>query len=98
MATHSHILTWRIPKERGAWWATVHRVAKSWTGLKQLSLAHATAISRNSITEHATLSLHITVSYKQAFFTLLDFIPLEGRIHVELFLFPPEYPNSRVDA
>ena len=25
------------PKDRGAWWASVHRVAKSGTGLKQLS-------------------------------------------------------------
>ena len=25
------------PKDRGAWWAMVHRVAKSWTQLKQLS-------------------------------------------------------------
>ena len=24
--------------DRGAWWATVHRVAKSWTQLKQLSM------------------------------------------------------------
>ena len=24
--------------ERRAWWATVHRVTKSWTGLKQLSM------------------------------------------------------------
>ena len=23
--------------DRGAWWATVHRVAKSWTGVKRLS-------------------------------------------------------------
>ena len=23
MATHSSILAWRIPKDRGAWWATV---------------------------------------------------------------------------
>ena len=29
MATHCSILAWRIPKDRGAWWATVHRVAKS---------------------------------------------------------------------
>ena len=29
MATHSTILTWRIPMDRGAWWATVHRVAKN---------------------------------------------------------------------
>ena len=26
------------PMDRGAWWATVHRVAKSWTRLKQFSM------------------------------------------------------------
>ena len=26
-ATHSSILAWRIPMDRGAWWATVHGVA-----------------------------------------------------------------------
>ena len=31
MATHSSILAWGIPLDRGAWWATVHGVAKSWT-------------------------------------------------------------------
>ena len=29
MATHSSILAWRIPIDRGAWWATVHRVTES---------------------------------------------------------------------
>ena len=33
MATHSSILAWRIPKDRGAWRATVHKVAKSQTHL-----------------------------------------------------------------
>ena len=33
METHSSILAWRIPKERGAWWATIHGVTKSWTRL-----------------------------------------------------------------
>ena len=28
MATHSSVLVWRIPKDRGAWWATVHGIAK----------------------------------------------------------------------
>ena len=28
MATHSSILAWRIPMDRGAWWVTVHRVTK----------------------------------------------------------------------
>ena len=36
MATHSSILAWRVPMDRGAWWATVHNIAKSWTRLKQL--------------------------------------------------------------
>ena len=31
LATHSNILPWRIPMDRGAWQATVHGVAKSWT-------------------------------------------------------------------
>ena len=34
MATHSSVLAWRIPIDRGAWWATVHGVARSQTGLK----------------------------------------------------------------
>ena len=33
MATHSRILVWRIPVNRGAWQATVHGVAKSQTRL-----------------------------------------------------------------
>ena len=32
--THSDILAWRIPMDRGAWQATVHRVAKSQGQLK----------------------------------------------------------------
>ena len=31
MAIHSSLLAWRIPMDRGAWRATVHGVAKSWT-------------------------------------------------------------------
>ena len=31
MVTDSSILAWRIPMDGEAWWATVHRVAKSWT-------------------------------------------------------------------
>ena len=40
METHSSILSWIIPRDREAWWATVHRVTKSGTQLKRLS-AHA---------------------------------------------------------
>ena len=27
-ATHSHVLAWRIPMERGAWWAAVRGVKR----------------------------------------------------------------------
>ena len=30
MATHSSILAWRIPMDRGAWLAIAHRIAQSW--------------------------------------------------------------------
>ena len=35
MAPHSSILAWRIPMDGGAWWATVHGVAESWTRLSE---------------------------------------------------------------
>ena len=31
MTIHSSILAWRIPMDRGAWWAIAHRVTKSQT-------------------------------------------------------------------
>ena len=30
MATHSSILAWKNLMDRGAWWAAVHGVTKSW--------------------------------------------------------------------
>ena len=40
--THSSVLAWRILMDRGTWWATVHRVAKTQTRLKQLGCTHGT--------------------------------------------------------
>ena len=34
--THSSILAWRIPMDRGACRATVHKVTNKWTRLKRL--------------------------------------------------------------
>ena len=46
MATHSIIFAWKIPMDREAWWATVHKVTKNQTQLKRLrthmSTAHTT--------------------------------------------------------
>ena len=33
IATHSNILAWKMPMDRGALWSTVHGAAKSWTCL-----------------------------------------------------------------
>ena len=35
MATHFSILAWRIPLDRGAWWAAAHGVTKSQTQLSE---------------------------------------------------------------
>ena len=40
MATHSSILAWKIPMDRGAWRATVHVVTKSWTRLSDEAHTH----------------------------------------------------------
>ena len=37
MATHSSVLTWRIPGTGAAWWAAVYGVAQSQTQLTRLS-------------------------------------------------------------
>ena len=34
LATHFFILAWRIYMDRGAWWATVHKITKNGTQLK----------------------------------------------------------------
>ena len=44
MATHSSVLAWRIPMDRGAWLAIAHEVAKSWTRLKRLSMHTHTGV------------------------------------------------------
>ena len=58
MATHSSILTWRIPKDRGAWWAKVHRVTKSLIQTKRLrtkltySVQFSCSVVSNSLWSH----------------------------------------------
>ena len=49
MATRSRILAWRIPMERGAWRAIVHRVAKSGTRLKRLGISLLTFLQNQEV-------------------------------------------------
>ena len=57
MATHSSILAWRIPMDRGAWQATVHGVAKSRTRLSD-SAQHS-PLSHHSAQRHILGNLGI---------------------------------------
>ena len=40
MATHSSILAWMIPMDRGAWWATVHGAHKESDTTERLSTTY----------------------------------------------------------
>ena len=40
MASHSSILAWQNLMDRGAWWAAVHGVTKSWARLERLTLTY----------------------------------------------------------
>ena len=53
MATHSSILAWRIPADRGAWRATVHGGHKELDMTEQLSTAqHMVRRENHNIYEH----------------------------------------------
>ena len=56
MATHSSILAWRIPMDGGAWQATVHGVAESWTRLNQLSSSSNSKVSDKLLSKLSKLS------------------------------------------
>ena len=60
MATHSSILAWRIPLDRGAWQATVHGVTKSWTQLSDFTFTfHFDALEKEMATHSSVLSWRI---------------------------------------
>ena len=96
MATHSSILAWRIPTDRGAWQAAVHGVEKNRTQLKRLSMwAHTQVLINTLIYLNNGLPLWLSVKNPPALW-VLDSVPGLGRLpwlvssgglHV---LFPPE--------
>ena len=60
MATHSSILAWRIPMDRGAWRATVHGVAKRQTQLSDFTLTfHFHALEKEMATYSSVLAWRI---------------------------------------
>ena len=63
MATHSSILAWRIPMDRGAWWATVHGVAKSQTQLSDQNTHTHTHTPHSKVREPGSLPRFLTLSH-----------------------------------
>ena len=83
MVTHSRTPAWWIPMDRGAWWVTVHRVAKN--QLKWLSrhahTAHASQcqdIIASPISNHFSLPMILpqTLLRKETVHNILNFLPL----------------------
>ena len=60
MATPSSILAWRIPKDRGAWWAAVHGVARSRTRLSNFPfIFHFHELEKKMATHSSVLAWRI---------------------------------------
>ena len=65
MSTHSSILAWKIPWTGGAWWATVHKVAKSQTWLSNYQFHF-------SFTPAASLSFLRMIAKHQSFWMFME--------------------------
>ena len=63
MAAHSSILAWGNPMDRGAWWATVHGVARSRTRLSDLH----SGTQRHLTTVHSHCYAVLTVIHLPSF-------------------------------
>ena len=60
MAPHSSTLAWKIPMDGGAWWAVVHRVAKSRTRLSDFTFTlHFHALEKEMATHSTILAWRI---------------------------------------
>ena len=60
MAPHSSTLAWKIPMDGGAWWAVVHRVAKSRTRLSDFTCTfHFHALEKETATHSTILAWRI---------------------------------------
>ena len=60
MAPHSSTLVWKIPMDRGAWWAAVHGVTKSRTQLSHFTfIFHFHALEKEMTTHSSVLAWRI---------------------------------------
>ena len=60
VAPHSSTLAWKIPRMEGSWWAAVHGVAKSQTGLSDFPFTfHFHALEKEMATHPIVLAWRI---------------------------------------
>ena len=83
MATHSSVLAWRIPMDRGVWRATVHGVAKSRTCTQKYPVKGFTNHSIKKVHGTSLQTLGKILKGKQAFFCMY----WEKYILILLYLF-----------
>jgi len=63
MAPHSSTLAWKNPMDGGAWWAAVHGVEKSWTGLSDFTFTfHLHALEKEMANHSSILAWRIPVT------------------------------------
>ena len=95
MATHSSVLSWRIPGMGGAWWAAVSGVAQGWTWLGSDLATAAAALGKNAgVGCHSLLQLIYYVNLLWDFGNLVLFLThqavcsVQSLSHVRLFATP----------
>ena len=72
MATHSSILAWRIPIDRGAWRATAHRVTKSQIQLND-EACHVHIYIYICVYRYINMHIHTHVHYVHKLLTILKY-------------------------
>ena len=98
MATHS---TLENPMDRGACWATVHRVAKHQTRLKQLNMHACVLIAKTNIFDLISSLMVCSLHFWFPVFSVLSFLGLSNFFQSKIlksficpFSFPKEFRSS----
>ena len=62
------------PRDGGAWWAAVYRVAQSWTRLKQLSSSMSFFSKVLMTLQSAALLLSLNHNFQEDFITIIAYV------------------------
>ena len=78
MATHSSMVAWKTPVDRGAWQAIVHGVAKSWTWRSDWALAEWYKLTKTW--EHSNSPTFILAVHQWSHAALLEMAHPGGKM------------------